>query len=91
MPNDFIVEPYSVSLISGTETVYASEREEWLSIFSVEDLLSHSDEKFHRGKSFSVSLNSGTEKSWIREGGVSRFSAENFLSHSAENFHSGAL
>ena len=62
MPKIFIVEPYSVSIISGTEKVYASEREEGLSRFSVEDLLSHSDEKFPRGKSFSVSLNSGTEK-----------------------------
>ena len=38
------------------------------------------------GDSFSVSLNSGAEKVWIREGGLSRFSVEKYLSHSAENF-----
>ena len=32
------------------------------------------------GESFSVSLISGTEKVWIREGGVSRFSVEGFVS-----------
>ena len=35
---------------------------------------------------FSVSLISGAEKVWIREGGLSRFSVENYLSHSAVNF-----
>ena len=38
-----------------------------------------------------VSLFSGTEKVWIREGVVSRFSVENFLSHSAEKFRRGTL
>ena len=34
-----------------------------------------------------MSLLSGAEKVWIREGlGVSRFSVEIFFSHSAENF-----
>ena len=38
--------------------------------FSVEKFLSHSAEKFRRGvESFSVSLNSGSEKVWIRGGG----------------------
>ena len=36
------------------------------------------------GKPFSVSLLSGAEEVWIREGGVSSFSVDNFLSHSAE-------
>ena len=43
------------------------------------------------GRPFSVSLLSGPEKVWIREGGVSRFSVENFLSHSAENFRRWTL
>ena len=44
------------------------------------------------GQAFSVSLSSGTEKNWIREGwGVSRFSAETFLSYSAENIRRGIL
>ena len=38
------------------------------------------------GEPFSVSLISGAEKVWIREGGLSRFSVEKYLSHSAENF-----
>ena len=38
------------------------------------------------GEPFSVSLISGAEKVWIREGGLSRFSVENYLSHSAVNF-----
>ena len=38
------------------------------------------------GKPFSVSLLSGSEEVWIREGGVSSFSVDNFLSHSAEKF-----
>ena len=38
------------------------------------------------GKSFSVSLPSGAEEVWIREGGLSRFSVKNYLSHSAEKF-----
>ena len=62
MPKNFIVEPFSVSLVLGTEKFYASERGEEVSRFSVENPLSHSDEKFPRGKSFSVSLNSGTEE-----------------------------
>ena len=38
------------------------------------------------GKSFSVSLLSGAEEVWIREGGVSSFSVDIFLSHNAEKF-----
>ena len=44
------------------------------------------------GEPFSVSLTSGTEKVWIREGGgVSRVFVENFLSHSAEKHRKGTL
>ena len=44
------------------------------------------------GAPFRVSLVSGNEKVWIREGGaVSRFAVENVLSHSAENFRRGIL
>ena len=38
------------------------------------------------GNPLSVSLLSGAEEVWIREGGVSRFSVDIFLSHSAEKF-----
>ena len=44
------------------------------------------------GKPFSVSLLSGAEEVWIREGeAVSRLSVENFLSQSAEKFRVGTL
>ena len=42
--------------------------------------------KISVGETFTVAINSGVEKTWIRGGGgVSRFSFEIFLSHSAEN------
>ena len=63
-----------------------------VSRFSVEVFLSHSDENFRRGESFSFSLVSGIEKDLDKMGGrVSRFSVESFLSHSAENFRRGTL
>ena len=43
------------------------------------------------GKPFSVSLLSGADEVWIREGGVSKISVDNFLSHSAENFRGSTL
>ena len=55
--------------ISGSEKLYASERGEGVSRFSVENFLSHSAENLRRGESFSVSLTSGTEKVWIGGGG----------------------
>ena len=42
------------------------------------------------GKPFSVSLPSGAEEVWIREGRLSRFSVKNYLSHSAEKFRGWA-
>ena len=45
--------------------------------------LSYSAENLPR-ESFTVALNSCTEKVWIGGGGVSRFSVEKILSHSAE-------
>ena len=55
--------------------------------------LSYSAENLPR-ESFTVALNSCTEKVWIRGwggGGVSRFSVEKILSHSAEIFRRGIL
>ena len=43
---NFVGQPLSVSLISGIEKIYASEV---MSGFSVENILSHSAEKFRRG------------------------------------------
>ena len=63
-----------------------------ISVFSIENLLSHSAEYFRRG-SFTVAKISGIEKVWLRVGGGgrSKFSVEIFLSHSAENFRRGTL
>ena len=60
--------------------------------FSVENVLSHSAEKFHRGtllrcfRKFLV-----VKKFMDKRGRDSPFSVENFLSHSAEKFHRGTL
>ena len=55
--------------------------------FSVEKFLSHNAKHFRMGESFSVSLNSGMEKVWIREGGEYQdFSSKVFLSRSFEEF-----
>ena len=83
-------DPFSVSLISGTEKFYASEG--FVMIFDFPSIffcLTVSN-KFV-GEPCSVFLISGTEKVWIREGGVSRISVENFLSQSAELFRRGNL
>ena len=47
VPKIFVVEPFIVSLIAGTENVWI--REGGVSRFSVEDFLSHSAEKFRSG------------------------------------------
>ena len=46
----------------GSEKLYASEKGEGVSRFSVENFLSHSAENFRRGESFSDSLILGIEK-----------------------------
>ena len=53
-------------------------------------ILSHSAENFRRGESFSVSLNSGIEKVWIRGGSIKIF-CRIFLSHSTKNIQRGTL
>ena len=59
--------------VSGSEKIYASERVEGVSRFSVENFLSHSAENFRRGESFSVSLISGIKKFNASEGYVTIF------------------
>ena len=63
-----------------------------ISRISMENLFSHSTEKFHRGTllCFTKFLVSKTfmDKG---EGGASRFSVKNILSHSAEKFRTGTL
>ena len=59
--------------ILGSEKIYASERGEGVSKFSIEIFLSHSAENFRRGESFSVSLISCVEKFYASEGYVTIF------------------
>ena len=83
MPENFVGEPFSISLISGIEKVWIRGG---VSKFSVEKFLSHSAENFrwvtiYRFASF------GYRKNLCFRGLCHdfRFSVENFLSHSAEN------
>ena len=80
------MESYSTSIFSGIEKIYASERWEAVSRFSVELFLPHGAEKFRRGESFSVSLIPGIEKFYASESYVtfSDFLSNFFLSHIAE-------
>ena len=69
MPKNFVGEPFSVSLLSGTEKVWIrGGGGGGVSRFSVENFLSHSAEKFRRGILYCCN-NSGYRKSLIREGG----------------------
>ena len=89
MLNNFVGEPFRVSLIWGIEKFYASEG--YVTIF---DFLSNffclKVPKNFVGDSFSVSLTSGIEKFYASEV-MLRFSVENFLSHSTEKFRRGTL
>ena len=49
-----------------------------ISVFSIENLLSHSAEYFRRG-SFTVAKNSGIEKVWLRVGGKIKIFCRNFF------------
>ena len=89
MPKKFLVEPFSVSLITGTEKVWirGGEHQDFPSkIFCL------TVPKVFVGQSFTVAIISGIEKVWIRRGGgASRFSVENFLSHRDEKFRRAIL
>ena len=89
MPKNFVGEPFSASVIAGTEKVWIRERGEYQDFPSKVCCL-RVPKKFV-GEPYSVSLIAGTEKVWLREGGVSRFCVENFLSQSAEIFRRGVF
>ena len=89
VPEKFVVEPFSVSIISSTEKVWR--REGGCQDFPLKTFCL-TVSKISVGQSFTVTTISGIEKFWIREGGgVARFSTESFLSHSCENFRRGIL
>ena len=77
MPKNFVVEPFSVSLIAGTEKVWTRQGEyqvfPWI-IFCLPV------PKVFVEEPFSVSLIAGTENVWIREGGINIFRQKFFVS-----------
>ena len=85
MQKNSVVEPFSVSLIAGTEKVWIRQGGGEYQVFP-SIIFCLTVPKIFVEEPFSVSLIAGTENVWIREGGVSRFSVEDFLSHSAESF-----
>ena len=68
MPKKFVGEPFSVSLIAGTEKVWIRERG-GVSRLSVEIFFCLTVPKNFVGEPFSASVIAGTEKVWIRERG----------------------
>ena len=86
----FSVEIFFVSQCRKTLWIKGGGGGEGVSRCSVEIFLSHSAENFRRGESFSVSLNSGIEKVWIRGGSIKIF-CRIFLSHSTKNIQRGTL
>ena len=88
MPKFFVVESFTVAVVSGTRKVWIR-RGEYQGFPSKSFCLTVP--KNFVVESFIAALNSGTDKVWIIRGGVSRFSVEVFLSHCAEKFRSGIL
>ena len=87
MPKNFVGEPFSVSLISGTENVWIRRGE--YQYFSSKITCLTVPKNFVE-EPFRVSLISATEKVYEQEGRVVlRVSVENFFSHSAKNFRRG--
>ena len=84
VPKNFVGEPFSVSLISGTEKVWI--RGGGLSRFSVESVLPHSAENFRRGILYCCK-NFGYRKSLHKGGGEYRNFPSKFLSHCTQIFH----
>ena len=86
MLKNFVGDPFSVSLISGTKKV-------WIKGGGYQDFPSKNPcltvPKLSVGESFTMALISGIKKVWMRKGLVSRFSVEIFLSHTADNFRRG--
>ena len=82
---NFVVEPFSPSLISGIEKTYASEG---LSRLSVENFFSHTREKFRRGNflccCFSYFL--VAKRYMDRTGGIIKIVFENFCLTVPKNF-----
>ena len=88
MPRNFVGEPFSVSLTSGIEKLYASAGYVTIFDFLLKTFCLTVPKK-SVVESFTVALFPGTDKDWIgggARGGISRFSVENFMSHSAEKF-----
>ena len=90
MPKNYVGEPFSVSLIAGTEKVWIREGVGEYQVFPSISFCLTVPKTFVE-EPFSVSLIAGTENVWIREGRVSRFSVEKIMSHSAEKLRRGTF
>ena len=85
VPRNFVMKPFSVSLLSGAEEVWIREGEA-VSRFSVENFLSHSGEKIRKG-TLSCFTNFGYRKClWKRGGGVTKSTVEKFCLKVQRNF-----
>ena len=89
MPKNFVGQPFSVSLISGIETFYASEG--YVTIF--QRFFCLAVPKILQGNPSVLCFRKILigDKFIDKKGEVSRSSVENFLSHSAEKFRRGTL
>ena len=84
MSKKFVGEPYSVSLIAGTEKVWLREGGEYQDFPS--KIFCLTVPKNFVGESFTVAIISGTEKIWIREGGsIKTFRRKFFFSQCRKN------
>ena len=84
VPKNFIDEPFSVSLISGIEKLYASEGH--VTIFPRKFFVSQCRKSPKRNRSVLCFSKFPVAKNfWIRRGGASRFSVENFFVSQCRN------
>ena len=80
MPKNIVGEPFSASVIAGTEKVWIRGAGGSIKIFCGKFFVSQS-RKTSYGEPYSVSLIAGTEKVWIRErGSIKIFRRKFFVS-----------
>ena len=85
MPKCFVIEPFSVSVVSANEENFASEGK--VMIFN-RNVLSHSIEMF-RSRTYLCSRKFRVTKNLMPRNGVAQFPVENLWSHIAEKLRRG--